>query len=232
MAVSAFRSVIPAMVAMAASLAAGAENPRYAEAAREHSHCAVFYTVAASVSPKGPEEFKQLALTHARSAVILADRAFYDEQTKLAVARLRAELKGDQAAVSEAVRRNVEHCRDVLARSHGLLRERAAGLRAGDGLDRYVLFIELRRPLEANRVALQKALKAEGYETFLEGEREISLALTTAELKKLFNARVVQRTVEKSATPGTASQHYLEGARVPARFENLIRRVYFDPQRG
>jgi hypothetical protein len=224
---------IAAVAAMlAAAAAAGAENPRYAEAAKEHSHCAVFYTVAVSVSPKGQEEFKDLALAHARSAVILADRAYYDEQSRLALARLRAELKGDQAAVAATVRKNVEYCRDVLARGHGLLRERVAALQAGDSLDRYVLFLELRRPIEASRAALRKALKAEGYEAYPEGEREVSIALTAAELKKLFDARVVQRTVEKSATHGTTSQSYLEGARIPARFEKLIQRVYFDPQRG
>jgi hypothetical protein len=96
----------------------------------------------------------------------------------------------------------------------------------------YTLFVELREPHEANRAALQKALKAEGYEAYPEGDREVSLALTGAELKKLFNARVVKRTVEKSATTGMASQPALEGERIPARFEKLIRRVYFDPQRG
>lgn len=223
---------IAAVGAMLAMVATAAENPRHAEAAKEHSHCAVFYTVAVSVGPKGQEDFKDLALAHARSAVILTDRAYYDEQSRLALARLRAELRGDQAAVAAAIRKNVEHCREVLARGHGLLRERAAALQTGDSLDRYVLFIELRQPREANRAALQKALKAEGYEAWTEGDHEVSLALTAAELKKLFNARVVQRTVEKSATRGMASQPYLEGARVPARFEKLIQRVYFDPQRG
>jgi len=96
----------------------------------------------------------------------------------------------------------------------------------------YTLFVELREPHEANRAALQKALKAEGYEAYSEGDREVSLALTGTELRKLFNARVVKRTVEKSATHGMASQPALEGERIPARFKKLIRRVYFDPQRG
>ena len=96
----------------------------------------------------------------------------------------------------------------------------------------YTLFIELREPLEASRPALQKALKAEGYVAYPEGDREVSLALTGADLRKLFNARVVKRTVEKSATHGMALQPALEGARIPARFESLIRRVYFDPQRS
>jgi len=96
----------------------------------------------------------------------------------------------------------------------------------------YTLFVELREPHGANRAALQKALKAEGYEAYPEGDREVSLALTATELRKLFNARVVKRMVEKSATHGMASQPALEGERIPARFEKLIRRVYFDPQRG
>ena len=96
----------------------------------------------------------------------------------------------------------------------------------------YVLFVELAEPYEANRATLQKMLKVEGYEAYTEGDREVSLALTAGELRKLFNARVVRRTLEKSATRGTASQPVLEGARIPERFRKLIRRVYFDPQRG
>jgi len=98
--------------------------------------------------------------------------------------------------------------------------------------ERYTLFVGLREPYEANRVALQKMLKAEGYEADPEGDREVTLVLTAEQLKKLFDARVVWRTVEKSATHGMASQPVLEGARVPARFKKLIRRVYFDPQRS
>ena len=98
--------------------------------------------------------------------------------------------------------------------------------------ERYTLFVGLREPHEANRAALQKMLKAEGYEAHPEGDREVTLVLTAGQLKKLFGARVVHRTVEKSATHGMASQPTLEGARVPARFEKLIWRVYFDPQRG
>ena len=98
--------------------------------------------------------------------------------------------------------------------------------------DVYTLFIGLRAPHEANRAALQRALKAEGYEAFPEGDRDVSLALTAAGLRKLFNARVVRRTAEKSATNGTAAQPVLEGVRIPARFGKLIERVYFDPQRS
>jgi hypothetical protein len=96
----------------------------------------------------------------------------------------------------------------------------------------YTLFVELREPYEKSRATLQKALKAEGYEAFAEGDREAILVLTAGKIRKLFGARIVHRTVEKSATHGTASQPFLEGARIPARFEKLIRRVYFDPQRG
>ena len=98
--------------------------------------------------------------------------------------------------------------------------------------ERYTLFVELRQPYESNRAALQKMLKTEGHEAYPEGDREVTLVLTAGQLKKLFGAWVVHRTVEKSATHGMASQPTLEGARVPARFEKLIRRVYFDPQRG
>ena len=96
----------------------------------------------------------------------------------------------------------------------------------------YVLFVELAEPHEASRARLQKMLKAEGYEAYPEGEQEVSLALTARELRKLFGARVVRRTLEKSATHGMASQPVLQGARIPERFRKLIRRVYFDPQRG
>ena len=98
--------------------------------------------------------------------------------------------------------------------------------------ERYTLFVGLREPHEVNRAALQKMLKAEGYEAHPEGDREVTLVLTAGQLKKLFGARVVHRTVEKSATHGMASQPVLEGVRIPARFEKLIRRAYFDPQRS
>jgi hypothetical protein len=94
------------------------------------------------------------------------------------------------------------------------------------------VFVELRQPYESNRAALQKMLKAEGYESFSEREKEISLALTPAQIGKLFQGKVRQRTVEASAKSGTITQPSLEGARIPARFEKLMQRVYFDPQRG
>jgi hypothetical protein len=96
----------------------------------------------------------------------------------------------------------------------------------------YVLFVEVTEPHEANRATLQRMLKAEGYEAYPESEQELSMALTAGELRKLFNARVARRTLEKSATHGTASQPVLQGVRIPERFRKLIRRVYFDPQRG
>jgi hypothetical protein len=98
--------------------------------------------------------------------------------------------------------------------------------------ERYTLFVELRQPYESNRAALQKMLKAEGYEAHPEGDREVMLVLTAGQLKKLFDARVVWRTVEASAKSGTITQPSLEGARIPARFEKLMQRVYFDPQRS
>lgn len=98
--------------------------------------------------------------------------------------------------------------------------------------EHHTLFVELRPPYGKTGPALQRMLKAEGYESFAEREGELSLGLTTTQIEKLFGAKVRQRTVESSATSGSAAVPYLEGARVPARFEKLIRRVYFDPQRG
>lgn len=98
--------------------------------------------------------------------------------------------------------------------------------------EHYTLFVELRQPYESSRVALQRMLKAEGYDSQVEREQELSLVLTEAQIGKLFKARVRMRKVEASATAGTISQPDLEGARVPERFEKWIRRVYFDPQRG
>jgi hypothetical protein len=96
----------------------------------------------------------------------------------------------------------------------------------------YVLFIEVAEPHEANRVTLQKMLKAEGYEAYTESDREVSMALTAGDLRKLFSARVARRTLEKSATQGTASQPVLQGLRIPERFRKLIRRMSLDPQRS
>jgi hypothetical protein len=101
-----------------------------------------------------------------------------------------------------------------------------------DDREIYVLFIEVAEPHEANRVTLQKMLKTEGYEAYPESEQEVSMALTAGDLRKLFSARVVRRTLEKSATRGTASQPVLQGLRIPERFRKLIRRVTLDPQRG
>lgn len=98
--------------------------------------------------------------------------------------------------------------------------------------ERHTLFVELRQPYENNRAALQMMLRAEGHESFPEGAREIALVLTANEIAKLFQARVRYRKVEASAIPGLRSEPYLEDARIPARFEKLIQRVYFDPQRG
>jgi len=97
---------------------------------------------------------------------------------------------------------------------------------------RYTLFVEVREPHESNRAVLQKMLKAEGYDSYAEGEREITMVLTAGQLGKLFQAKIRLRAMEKSATSGTSSRPTLEGARIPARFEKLIRRVYFDSQRS
>ncbi len=95
----------------------------------------------------------------------------------------------------------------------------------------YTVFVELQPPYGSNRAKLQKQLKAEGYESHPEGERELALVLTEAQIGKLFLARIQYRKVEGSAAPGMREVPYLEGARIPARFGKLVRWVYFDPQR-
>ena len=105
----------------------------------------------------------------------------------------------------------------------------------GASMDRnqaYVVFVEVLEPREDSRAALQKMLKAEGYDAQPEGDSELALVLTAGEIRKLFGARVVHRRMEKSATHGTALHPALEGARIPERFQKLMRRVYFDAQRG
>ena len=98
--------------------------------------------------------------------------------------------------------------------------------------ERYTLFVALKPPYGSNRVTLQQMLKKEGYESFPEGDEELVMVLTTGQLRKLFQARVEMRTVAASASDRMITEPVLESARIPARFEKLIRRVYFDPQRG
>jgi hypothetical protein len=98
---------------------------------------------------------------------------------------------------------------------------------------RYTLFAEISPPVAANRAKLQALLKAEGYPSYREGESEIALVLTEAEMARLFQARIAYRSVERSASAaGAVRQPYLENAAVPARYRGLIRRLYLDPQRG
>jgi hypothetical protein len=103
---------------------------------------------------------------------------------------------------------------------------------AAEQPERYTLFVALKPPYESNRATLQKMLKAEGYESSAEGDEELVLVLTAAQLRKLFQARVRMRTVAASASDRMITQPALESARIPARFEKLIERVYFDPQRS
>jgi hypothetical protein len=105
-------------------------------------------------------------------------------------------------------------------------------LPAAEEAERYTLFVALHPPHESNRVTLRKMLKAEGHESFAEGDEELVLVLTAAELRKLFQARVRMRTVAASASDRMITQPTLESAVIPARFRKLIRRVYFDPQRS
>ena len=98
--------------------------------------------------------------------------------------------------------------------------------------ERYTLFVALKPPYESNRATLQKMLEAEGYESSAEGDEELVLVLSAAQLKKLFQGRVRMRTVAASASDRMITQPTLESARIPARFAKLIERVYFDPQRS
>ncbi len=98
--------------------------------------------------------------------------------------------------------------------------------------DQYTLFVELHQPYASNRVTFQKMLKEEGYESFAEGEKEVTLVLSEEQIGKLFQARIEFRKVGASASDRVITQPYLEGARIPGRFGKMIRRVYFDPQRG
>ncbi len=95
----------------------------------------------------------------------------------------------------------------------------------------HTVFVEVQPPYSSNRMALQKMLKVEGYESFPEGERELALVLTEAQIGRLFQGKIRMRKVEGGATAGMREVPYLEGARIPAGFEKLMRRVYFDPQR-
>jgi hypothetical protein len=105
-------------------------------------------------------------------------------------------------------------------------------LPAAEQPERYTLFVALKPPHESNRATLQKMLKAEGYESSVEGDEELVLVLTAAQLRKLFQAQVRMRTVAASASDRMITQPTLESARIPRRFEKLIERVYFDPQRS
>jgi hypothetical protein len=98
--------------------------------------------------------------------------------------------------------------------------------------ERYTLFVALKPPYESSRATLQKMLKAQGYESSAEGDEELVMVLTAAQLKKLFQARVRMQTVAASASDRMITQPALESAKIPRRFEKLIERVYFDPQRS
>jgi hypothetical protein len=105
-------------------------------------------------------------------------------------------------------------------------------LPAAEPAERYTVFIAVQAPYEKSRAALQKMLGAEGYESHVEGEDELVLVLTDAGLRKLFQAKVRMQTVAASASDRMVRQPVLESAVIPARYRKLIRRVYFDPQRG
>jgi hypothetical protein len=105
-------------------------------------------------------------------------------------------------------------------------------LPAAEPAERYTVFVAVQPPHAANRATLQKMLQREGYEASAEGDEELVMTLTEAELRKLFQARVRMRTVAASASDRMLTQPVLESAVIPPRFRKLIRRVYFDPQRS
>lgn len=103
---------------------------------------------------------------------------------------------------------------------------------AGGEAARYTVFVVVREPVAAHRPQLQALLKADGHPSHAEGDNEIALVLTAAELRRLFQARVRFRSVEASASPGTRRQPYLENVTIPQRLRGLVEKVYFDPQRS
>ena len=105
-------------------------------------------------------------------------------------------------------------------------------LTAAEPAERYTLFVAVQPPYPENRAALRDMLQREGYEASAEGDDELVMVLTEGELRKLFQARVRMRTVAASASDRMLTERMLESAVIPPRFRKLIRRVYFDPQRG
>jgi hypothetical protein len=99
----------------------------------------------------------------------------------------------------------------------------------GDGP--YTIFVELHPPYPGNRARLQKMLKSEGLESFVEREQELALTLTQTQIKRLFGAQVRFREVAASASDRFVRAPYLDAVKIPARFAKLIIRVYMDPQR-
>src|SRR5262245_29655236 len=98
--------------------------------------------------------------------------------------------------------------------------------------DVHTVFAELHAPYAANRNRLRKLLKQEGYEAHAEGDREVALLLTAAQIQALFKGRIVVRKVAASSHAGMVDQPYLESAVIPQRLAKYIRRVYLDPQRS
>jgi hypothetical protein len=100
------------------------------------------------------------------------------------------------------------------------------------GADTYTVFAELKPPYRDSRAAVQKVLRQEGFEAHPEGNREVALVLTQAQIRSLFAGRVIYRQVAASSRPGMVEQPFLEDATIPPRLAKYIRRVYFDPQRS
>jgi len=102
----------------------------------------------------------------------------------------------------------------------------------GGDVARYTVFIVVREPVAAQRAQLQALLKADGYPSHAEGENEIALVLTAADLRRLFQAHVRFHSVEAGASPGTRRRPHLRNATIPPRLRGLVEKVYFDPQRS
>ena len=103
---------------------------------------------------------------------------------------------------------------------------------AGGDAARYTVFVSVREPVATSRPRLQALLKADGYPSHEEGETELALLLTEAEIRQLFQARVRFRSVEASASRRTLRQPYLENVTIPPRLRGLVEKIYLDPQRS
>lgn len=97
---------------------------------------------------------------------------------------------------------------------------------------KFTLYIRLAPPYKTNGAVLQTLLETEGYESYREGEEEISIVVDERMLYALFHARIHYRQVVASASNGFVSEPVLEGIEIPGRFAKMVHSVYMDPGRG